>query len=96
MVAVDWGAIAPTLIHAELFSYEKGAFTGAIKRTIGRVEVAEGGTLFLDEIGELPWSASQSPALPERPGDPWPVAACAFAAGSPTLQSLVVTHVNCN
>jgi DNA-binding NtrC family response regulator len=53
-VAVDCGAIAPTLIHAELFGYERGAFTGAAQRKIGRIETAEGGTLFLDEIGDLP------------------------------------------
>jgi DNA-binding NtrC family response regulator len=53
-VAVDCGAIAPTLIHSELFGYEKGAFTGAGQRKIGRIEVAEGGTLFIDEIGDLP------------------------------------------
>jgi DNA-binding NtrC family response regulator len=52
-VAVDCAAIAPTLIHSELFGYEKGAFTGAAQRKIGRIEVAEGGTLFLDEIGDL-------------------------------------------
>jgi DNA-binding NtrC family response regulator len=53
-VAVDCAAIAPTLIHSELFGYEKGAFTGAVQRKIGRIEVAEGGTLFIDEIGDLP------------------------------------------
>lgn len=53
-VAVDCGAIPPTLIHSELFGYEKGAFTGAAQRRAGRIEVAEGGTLFLDEIGDLP------------------------------------------
>jgi chemotaxis protein methyltransferase CheR len=43
-----------TLVESEVFGYEKGAFTGAMQRTIGRFEVAHGGTLFLDEIGELP------------------------------------------
>jgi DNA-binding NtrC family response regulator len=52
-VAVDCAAIAPTLIQSELFGYEKGAFTGAAQRKIGRIEVAQGGTLFLDEIGDL-------------------------------------------
>jgi DNA-binding NtrC family response regulator len=53
-VPVDCGAIAPTLIHSELFGYERGAFTGAAQRKIGRMEIAEGGTLFVDEIGDLP------------------------------------------
>jgi len=53
-VAVDCAAIAPTLIHSELFGYERGAFTGAAQRKIGRIEVAEGGTLFVDEVGDLP------------------------------------------
>jgi DNA-binding NtrC family response regulator len=52
--AIDCGAIAPTLIHSELFGYEKGAFTGAGQRKIGRIESAERGTLFIDEIGDLP------------------------------------------
>jgi DNA-binding NtrC family response regulator len=53
-VAVDCGAIPPTLIHSELFGYEKGAFTGATQRKIGHIEAAQGGTLFLDEIGDVP------------------------------------------
>ena len=53
-VAIDCGAVPPTLIHSELFGYEKGAFTGANQRKIGRIESAQGGTLFLDEIGNLP------------------------------------------
>lgn len=53
-VAVDCAALPPTLIQAELFGYEKGAFTGATKRKTGRIEAASGGTLFLDEIGDLP------------------------------------------
>ncbi|MBA1232306.1 sigma-54-dependent Fis family transcriptional regulator [Pseudomonas viridiflava] len=52
--AVNCGAIAAHLIHAELFGYEKGAFNGAQERKIGRIEAADGGTLFLDEIGDLP------------------------------------------
>lgn len=53
-VAVNCGALPETLIHAELFGYEKGSFTGAYKRKIGRVEAAQNGTIFLDEIGDLP------------------------------------------
>lgn len=52
-VAVNVAAIPPTLIESELFGHEKGAFTGATGRRIGKFEEAEGGTLFLDEIGEL-------------------------------------------
>lgn len=54
LVAVDCGALPPTLIHSELFGYEKGAFTGAVQRKIGRIEAAQEGTIFLDEIGDLP------------------------------------------
>src|SRR5437588_9154558 len=53
-VAVDCGALVPTLIESELFGYEKGAFTGANKSKEGLFQSANGGTIFLDEIGELP------------------------------------------
>ena len=53
-VAVDCGSLVPTLIESELFGYEKGAFTGAIKQKQGLFSAANGGTIFLDEIGELP------------------------------------------
>jgi len=52
-IAVNCGAIPTSLIESELFGHEKGAFTGATERRIGRFEAADGGTLFLDEIGEL-------------------------------------------
>ena len=52
-VAVNCGALPDKLIQSELFGHEKGAFTGAHQRKIGRIEAAEGGTLFLDEIGDL-------------------------------------------
>ncbi len=54
LVKVNCAALASTLIESELFGHEKGAFTGAISRKIGRFELADGGTIFLDEIGELP------------------------------------------
>ncbi len=54
LVAVNCGAIARGVVESELFGHEKGAFTGALNRKIGYVELADGGTLFLDEIGDLP------------------------------------------
>ena len=53
-VAVDCGSLVPTLIESELFGYEKGAFTGALRSKTGLFQSADGGTIFLDEIGELP------------------------------------------
>ncbi len=53
-VAVDCGALVPTLMESELFGYEKGAFTGATRTKAGLFQAANGGTIFLDEIGELP------------------------------------------
>jgi two-component system response regulator AtoC len=55
-VRVSCASLPESLIESELFGYEKGAFTGASERRIGRFEAASGGTLFLDEIGELPWN----------------------------------------
>lgn len=54
MVAINCAAIPDNLLESELFGYEKGAFTGAVKQTPGKIEYAQGGTLFLDEIGDLP------------------------------------------
>jgi DNA-binding NtrC family response regulator len=53
-IAVDCGALVPTLMESELFGHEKGAFTGALKSKAGLFHAANGGTIFLDEIGELP------------------------------------------
>ncbi|KWF03975.1 sigma-54 dependent transcriptional regulator [Burkholderia pseudomultivorans] len=59
-IAVNCAAIPPTLLQAELFGYERGAFTGAHQRKIGRIEAAHGGTLFLDEIGDMPFESQAS------------------------------------
>lgn len=54
LIKVNCGAIAPGLVDSELFGHERGAFTGALQRRVGRFELANNGTLFLDEVGELP------------------------------------------
>jgi transcriptional regulator with GAF, ATPase, and Fis domain len=53
-ISVNCGAIPSSLIMSELFGHEKGAFTGAVQRRLGKFELAEGGTIFLDEVGDLP------------------------------------------
>ena len=57
LVRVNCGAIPANLVESELFGHEKGSFTGALQRRIGRFELADGGTIFLDEVGELPLEA---------------------------------------
>ena len=67
-IAVNVGALPETLLESELFGHEKGAFTGAAERRLGRFELADGGTLFLDEIGEmaLPLQVKLLRAIQER------------------------------
>lgn len=55
-IAINCGGLPENLVASELFGYERGAFTGATERRIGRIEAADGGTLFLDEIGDMPLS----------------------------------------
>jgi transcriptional regulator with GAF, ATPase, and Fis domain len=60
LVKVNCATIPSGLLESELFGHERGAYTGAFARSIGRFERAHRGTLFLDEIGDLPWNCSQS------------------------------------
>jgi transcriptional regulator with GAF, ATPase, and Fis domain len=53
-ISVNCAALAPGLVSSELFGHEKGSFTGATQRRLGRFELADGGTIFLDEVGDLP------------------------------------------
>ena len=69
-VAVDCGSLVPTLIESELFGYEKGAFTGALKSKVGLFQFANGGTIFLDEIGELPPEMQAAPRFAGKGSSP--------------------------
>jgi DNA-binding NtrC family response regulator len=73
MVTVHCAGLAPSLLESELFGHEKGAFTGAHERRIGRFELAQGGTLFLDEIGRLTQPSRSS--------------CCGFSANAPSSES---------
>ena len=79
-IRVNCAAIPPSLIASELFGHEKGAFTGALQRRLGRFALAEGGTIFLDEVGDLPaetqialWRVLQEREI-ERVGGSQPIA----------------------
>jgi len=67
-IRVNCAAIPSSLIAAELFGREKGAFTGALQRRVGRFESADGGTIFLDDIGEIPMETQVALSLCESEG----------------------------
>ena len=75
MVTVNCGALPANQVESELFGHEKGAFTGAFERKIGRFAIADGGTLFLDEVGEVPEDAQAKLLRVLQTGDIHPVGA---------------------
>jgi transcriptional regulator with GAF, ATPase, and Fis domain len=99
-VTVNCSAIPPTLVGSELFGHEKGAFTGALQRRLGRFELAEGGTIFLDEIGDLPAETQIAllRVLQEREceriggGRPFPVDVRVIAATNIDLDAAIARH----
>src|SRR6202011_3621592 len=96
-IRVNCAAIPPPLVASELFGHEKGAFTGALQRRLGRFESADGGTIFLDEIGELPPETQVAllRVLQEREiervgsSDPIPVDVRVLAASNRDLEAAV-------
>lgn len=99
-IAINCAAIPETLLESELFGYEKGAFTGAVKKTLGKIEQAHKGTLFLDEIGDLPLSLQPKLLrfLQERvierlgAGTPTPVDVRVVCATHHDLQESIQNH----
>ncbi|WBH16120.1 sigma-54-dependent transcriptional regulator [Sphingomonas radiodurans] len=75
MITVNCGALPPNLVESELFGHERGAFTGAFERKIGRLVDADGGTIFLDEIGEMPLDAQAKLLAMLQSGEAHPIGA---------------------
>jgi len=100
-MAVNCAAIPENLLESELFGYEKGAFTGAVKQTPGKIEYAEGGTFFLDEVGDMPMAlqAKMLRFLQERVVEriggraPIPVDVRIICATHQNLEKLIVEQV---
>jgi two-component system, NtrC family, nitrogen regulation response regulator GlnG len=93
-VAINTAAIAPDLLESELFGHEQGAFTGALKRHVGRFEQAYGGTLFLDEIGDMPMAMQSKLLRVLAEGEYFPVGARALKKCD--VRVLSATHRNLN